>query len=166
MKGHTLRQLTVAEDVGNDQQMNDRRSPSRNCPNCGAEGDKTHGKDTCPAGNKDCFSFGTRGHYGRVCGKEKEKETPMEGLDTGGTQPRNGEDQSKAPGAGVAKSQDMSTGRQSGEKMQGFFSANDWRPLESRVWRPGMASAHDYLKLRRGPTWTELAGKWDMDLSG
>jgi hypothetical protein len=69
--GHTLRQVPAANDVGNDQRLDDCQSPSRGCPNCGVKGDRTHSKDTCPARNKDCFSCGIRGHYGRMCRKSK-----------------------------------------------------------------------------------------------
>ena len=71
MNGHNLRQLPAANDVGNDQQLDDCQSPSRGCPNCGVKGDRTHSKDTCTARNKDCFNCGIRGHYGRVCRKLK-----------------------------------------------------------------------------------------------
>ena len=67
MNGHTPRQLPVVEDVRNDQRLDDRQSPSMDCPNCGAKGDKTHDKDTCPARNKGCFNCGVWGHYGRMC---------------------------------------------------------------------------------------------------
>jgi hypothetical protein len=71
MNGHTRRQLLAANNVGSGQRLDDCRSPSRDCPNCGAKGEKTHNKDTCPARNKVCFSCGIQGHYGRMCGKKK-----------------------------------------------------------------------------------------------
>jgi hypothetical protein len=49
------------------------------------------------------------------------------------------------------------------ERIREALSTNIWPPLESCVWRPGVVSADDHLKSRRGHV--ELDGKWDLDPS-
>ena len=72
--GHTLR---LAKDVRNDQGLDDRQSPMRDCPNCGAKNDKTHSKDTCPVRNRECFNCGIQGHYGRMCREPRKPKTVL-----------------------------------------------------------------------------------------
>jgi hypothetical protein len=169
MNGHTPRQLPVVEDVRNDQRLDDRQSPVRDCPNCGAKGDKTHDKDTCPARNKGCFNCGVWGHYGRMC-REPRRQLAAGMHVPDRHQKKKALAQDRCPWCGarthprdVCPAQVASTGCQSGRKGQEALSTNIWPSLESRVWRPREVSADVHLKSRRGHV--ELDGRWDMDPS-
>jgi hypothetical protein len=59
----------IKENWKQDRQTNDRRSPIDKCQGCGAQGDKMHNRDSCPAANRNCYNCDIKGHFGRVCMK-------------------------------------------------------------------------------------------------
>ena len=59
----------IKENWKQDRQTNDRRSPIDECQGCGAQRDKMHNRDKCPAANRECYNCDIKGHFGRVCKK-------------------------------------------------------------------------------------------------
>ena len=45
------------------------------CQGCGAQKDKMHTREMCPATDKDCYNCGTRGHFTRICRKPPRNQT-------------------------------------------------------------------------------------------
>ena len=52
-----------------------RQSPPNHCGGCGAQGERMHPRDSCPASSLVCYLCGKTGHYRSVCRSQQRSQS-------------------------------------------------------------------------------------------
>ena len=64
------------QQSGKNQPPPPRQSPPNQCGGCGAQGERMHPRDQCPARGLTCYLCGKTGHYRSVCRSPQNPQNP------------------------------------------------------------------------------------------